>query len=328
MKHTLTTLIAVIALGGTAQAQTAPTAPTAPKKAPTARPATPPQPKAPADVEDRDATGDEGLAIAALEGLMAQPSERALPILKKVLAGSHSTLIKRRALFVLGQIDGAEAQQILMQTIRSNNDALRGEAIRAIGIGGDPKALDALQEVYKSGGPDVKRDVLQAWMIAGRKEPIYQAALNAATEDEAEAAINMLGVMGASDELRKLADRPNASKGLLNAYAISGDLESLRKLAEGSDDRQVRIEAVQKIGIIQSDAARTALREIYTRSTDPAIRDAAVQGMFIAQDEQGLLALYRGAKNGDEKRALLRYLSMINGDAAIQAIDAALEEKK
>src|SRR5690349_9825480 len=41
----------------------------------------------------RAPTEDEALALAALEGLMAQPSERALPIIKKVLAGSHSTLI-------------------------------------------------------------------------------------------------------------------------------------------------------------------------------------------------------------------------------------------
>ena len=43
---------------------------------------------------------DEELALAALEGLLAQPGDRALPIIKKVLAGSQSTLVKQRALFV------------------------------------------------------------------------------------------------------------------------------------------------------------------------------------------------------------------------------------
>jgi hypothetical protein len=38
------------------------------------------------------------------------------------------------------------------------------------------------------------------------------------------------------------------------------------------------------------------------------------------------LALYRASRNAEEKRALLRTLSMMNGDAALQAIDAALEE--
>ena len=54
---------------------------------------------------------DEELALAAMEGLMAQPPERALPIIKKVLAGSQTTLVKQRALFVLSQIDSPEARR-------------------------------------------------------------------------------------------------------------------------------------------------------------------------------------------------------------------------
>ena len=57
------------------------------------------------------------------------------------------------------------------------------------------------------------------------------------------------------------------------------------------------------------------------------IREAALQGMLIAGDEQGVLALYRAAKTPEEKRALLRTLTMMDGDAALQAIDAALEKK-
>jgi len=281
-----------------------------------------------ANGEDRAPTANEELALAALEGLMAQPAERALPIIKKVLAGSQTSLVKQRALFVLSQIDSPEAQQILVQTSRSTDAAMRGEAIRNIGIGGDPKALDALQEIYKTGDSAVKQEVLQAWLIAGRKDAVYQAALNAKSDEEASEAIRILGAMGATDELRKLGDRPNASSGLLDAFAISGDLQSLRKIAEGSGERSIRIEAVRRIGIIQSDAARAALRDIYSRSNDVEVRDAALQGMLISGDEQGVLTLYRAAKTSDEKRALLRYLAMMDGDAALQAIDAALEDKK
>jgi hypothetical protein len=138
----------------------------------------------------------------------------------------------------------------------------------------------------------------------------------------------MLGAMGASEELRKLGDRPNASRGLVEAFAISGDLASLRKIAEGNGDREVRLDAIRKIGIVDSDAARTALRDIYTRSTDAGIKDAALQGMLIADDDEGVLALYRAAKTPDEKRALMRMLSTMDGEAALQAIDAALEDRK
>jgi HEAT repeat protein len=315
MRPILTILAALLAMSSVANAQT----PAAP--APAVKRERP-------NNAERTPSADEELALAALEGLMAQPGERALPIIKKVLAGSQTKLVKQRALFVLSQIDSPEAQQMLLQASRSTDAALRGEAIRNIGIGGDAKALDALQDVYKTGDASVKAEVLQAWMIAGRKEPVFQAALNAKSEEEANEAIRMLGVMGATEELRKLGDRPNAPSGLLDAYSISGDLQSLRKIADGTGDHSMRVEAVRRIGIIQNDAARAALRDIYLRGTDVEIRDAALQGMLIAGDEQGVLTLYRAAKTSDEKRTLLRYLAMMDGDAALQAIDAALEEKK
>jgi glycine betaine/choline ABC-type transport system substrate-binding protein len=179
---------------------------------------------------------------------------------------------------------------------------MRNEAIRSIGIGGDPKSLDALLPIYNAGGKDVKSKVMEAWMIAERKEVVYQIALNAKSEDEASEAIRMLGVMGATEELRKLGDRPNASRGLIEAYALSGDLASLRKIADGTQDKSVRVQAVRQIGIIDGEASRAALREIYTRSTDAEIKDAALQGLLIADDDKGVLALYQAAKTTEENR--------------------------
>src|SRR5689334_11642919 len=147
MNHALTTLIAVLALNGTAVAQAPPTTPA--KSTPAK--STPPKLDRPRE-DDREPNADEELALAALEGLMAQPGERALPIIKKVLAGSQTTLVKKRALFVLSQINSPEAQQILGQASRSNDAELRGEAIRSIGIGGDPQLLDSSQSIYAAGG--------------------------------------------------------------------------------------------------------------------------------------------------------------------------------
>jgi HEAT repeat protein len=304
----LSTTLLMLLLAATAQAQT--------------------QAQAPKPQTTRDTpTENEELAIAALEGLMAQPSDRSLPILKKVLAGSQSTLVKRRALFVLSQVDSPEARDILLQTARSSNAELRQEAIRSLGIGGDPKALDALRQIYDSGDAEAKQSVLQAWLIAGRKDAVYEVAANAKSEEEASEAIRMLGAMGASEELRKLGERAKPTSGLLDAYAISGDLASLRKIADGSGDPAMRVDAVRRIGIIGTDAARATLREIYMRSTEGSVKDAALQGMLIAGDDKGVLELYRVAKTSDEKRTLLRTLTMMGSDAALEAIDATLEKK-
>lgn len=275
----------------------------------------------------RAPTDDESLALAALEGLMSQPPERSLPIIKKVLAGTQSTLVKRRALFVLSQIHNDEAQTLLADTAKSNGP-LRREAIRNIGISGDQKSLGLLKDLYNGGDADTKKQVLQAWLIAGRKDDVYQAVVDAKSDAEANEAIRILSVMGAKDELRKLGDLKRPGYDLAQAYAISGDVASLRKIADGNGSLDARSDAVRKIGIVHNDDARKALREIYGTTTSDEIRKSALQGMLINGDDEGVLALYKNSKSAEEKRALLRTLSFMNGDAALQAIDAALESKQ
>jgi len=273
-------------------------------------------------------TEQEELALTAMEGLMQQSPERALPIIKKVLAGPQTPLVKKRALFVLSQLETPEADEILLQTARSPDAAMRREAIRNIGIGGRDKALAALQPIYAAGDKDVKEQVLHAWMIAERKQEVYQVAVNAKSEEEAAAAIHMLSAMGAVEELRKLGDRANATDSLVEAYAVSGDLESLRKIAEGNADPKLREEAVRKIGIISDDRARKTLREIYSRSPDPKIKQAALEGLLIADDDKGVFELYKGATTADEKETLLRILTQMDSELALDAIDHALEGKQ
>ncbi len=268
-------------------------------------------------------TEREELAIAGLEGLMSAPPERALPLLRKVLAGTLADRVKARAVFVLAQIDSPEAQTLLIETARSSSGRLQGEAVRAIGIGGNAAALDALAGLYAAGSPSVKRDILQAYMIAGRKDAVFAIAKNAKSEDELDDAVRMLGVMNATDELRQLGELHAGSESLLQAYAIAGDLDSLRRIAAGTGDGAAR--AVRSIGIIGTDASRDALRELYRTTPDAQVKDAALQGLMIANDEAGVLDLYRASSNADEKKSLLRTLTLMGGDAAIEAIDAALQ---
>lgn len=273
-------------------------------------------------------TEDEALALAAIEGLMSMPPERTLPLIKKVLAGNQSTLVKERAFFVLSQLDIPEANALMLEHAKSTQSPLRTHAIRTIGIGGNKRTIAALMDIYANGDASVKKEVLQAWMIAGSKAEVYQVAANAKTETEATDAIRMLGVMGAKDELRKLGEQKKSSRGLIEAFSISGDLEGLKKIANSPGETSMRIEAIRGIGIIGKDPAKATLREIYTNNSDAQLKDAALQGLLIANDEQGVLNLYRNAKNTEEKRNLLRMLTMMGGDGAMQAIDAALEGKK
>lgn len=272
-------------------------------------------------------TEQEQLAIAALEGLLSAPPERSLPLVRRVLAGSQTELVKMRALFVLSQIDSDEAQKLLLQQARADDGDLRLEAIRMIGIGGNDKALAALADLYRGGDGSVRQEVLNAYLIAGRKQDVLQLARSAKDEDEARAAIQALGAMGALAELRQLGDLGQHSGALVQAYAIAGDLDSLLKLAQNASDEDARIEATRSMGIVSDKAAGAALRQIYQSDSSPKVRQAALDGLMMRGDEVALLEIYRASSNTEEKTRILRQLTMIGGDAALEAIDAALQGK-
>src|SRR5690606_8726119 len=88
---------------------------------------------------------DDDLAEIAVEGLLNAPPERALPLLEKVLRGNHPTRVKKRALFVMSQLDEPAALAALGEIARQFTDPeLREEAIRMLGVSGEPRAIEQL----------------------------------------------------------------------------------------------------------------------------------------------------------------------------------------
>ena len=182
---------------------------------------------------------EEELKLAALEALIAAPAERAYPIAAKVVQGDNSDELKEAALFVLSQIDLPEAQAVIIETARSGDGDIQAEAIRMIGIGGNEDSLAELQGLYDDGDEDVRDAVLEAFLIADDEEAVYNIAVrasNAGNEDDFEDAVEMLGAMGAHEQLRRLRESTGISEPLIEAYAISGDAESLRELALDDSD--------------------------------------------------------------------------------------------
>lgn len=267
---------------------------------------------------------NEDLKMAALEALMSAPASRALPLVKKVLAGNHSSKLKERALFILSQIETEEAQSILWNFANEASGELQLEAIRMIGIGGNHAALANLKSVYESGTPDAREAILEAYMIAGDKAAVFEIAISAEGEDF-ENAVDMLGVMGAREELRELKSRTGASETLIDAYAISGDFESLRELALDGSNKEHQSQAIEALGIIGGDRVNETLVEIYRTASSDDIREAALQGMMISGHDSGALELYRTSDDPTEKKELLQLLVIMGSDDVWDVIDNALE---
>ena len=264
----------------------------------------------------------EQLRMAAVEALISAPPEKALPILTRVLEGQGSEEIKERALFVLSQIELPEARALLGETARSASGSLRHEAIRMIGISGD---TEALADLYAGADPETKEAILEAFLIAGDADAVYRIAAGAQDADEFEAAVEVLGAMGATEQLRQLRNRTDMSESLIQAYAIAGDSESLLELARDAGSPERQAEAIRALGIVGGDDAGEVLAGIYADADSPLIREAVLEGLVISDDDEAVLQLYRRSQDNDEKVRLLETLVMMDSEAVWDIIDDTLD---
>lgn len=279
----------------------------------------------PVTVLAQDAAAEnDALKMAAIEALMVAPPDRALPVVKKLLAGNQSDEIKQRALFILGQIDLPDAHAALLEYANGADPSLQLEAIRTIGISGDRALTAQLDQIYANGDMQVRESVLEAWMIAGDEDSVFEVASSASTDEEFEAAVQMLGVMGATEQLQGLRGRPGAMDSLIQAYAIAGDTDSLVALARDSSDQESQLAALQGLGIAGGAEGSGIFIEVYESTDDPKVREAVRQGLLIAGDDESALQLFKSATNDTEKAELLRLLVIMDSDAAMDAIDEAL----
>lgn len=277
--------------------------------------------------KDAPKAGDDGeLADAAIEALLSAPPERAIPLLKRVLDGTRPARTKKRALFVLSQYDEPAALEIVAATTRHADPDLRREAIRVLGIGGQPRGLDVLRDSYASSSdPADKRAIIEAWMIAGRKDLILAAGRDEKDASVRHQATQMLGTLDAEPELRQLLDTskdPAQRDAVLQALGIAGAASTLATIAaDTKQDEPTRMAAMRGLGIA---GGKEYLGEIYAKANTPALRDGALQAMLIAGDGKTMLELYRKATSTEEKKALLRMLSLVDSDAALEAIEKEL----
>lgn len=279
-----------------------------------------------ADRLTRRDSGEASLVDAALDGLLAAPPERALPLLKKVLDGDHPPRTKKRALFVLSQLDSAEASAAVLGIARRKDDPLQREAIQMLGISGGTKALAALESLYVDSDEAARRAVLDAFMIAAHLPGLEQAARDAGHPELQRHAIRLLGAMGADRVLEQLLDaRGNDAmqKAVLQSLGVSGNRPALARFAQGDAPDALRIEALRAIGI---SGGGEDLARLYPGLRSASLRRAALEGMLIAGDSAPMRDLYRQARSDEEKRDILRTMTLMGDDGALELIERAIDE--
>ena len=284
-----------------------------------------------ATAQHETSAGDDDLAEIAVEGLLNAPPERALPLLKKVLQSQRSDKVKKRALFVLSQIGEDAALESVVDVAKNSKDReLREEAIRMLGVSGQDKAIERLRELYASAGDaQEKRTIVQAWLSADRKDLILAAARNEADPSARREAIQALGALDAAAELKQLFDATHDAQNqreIIQALGVAGNVQALASIAAGGQPENIRTEALQALGVAGENGGAAQLVKLYPQMTTPALRDAVMQGLLVAGDGDALMQLYKQAKSKEEKQALLRTLTALGDDSALNVIEHELDQ--
>src|SRR5271163_3910313 len=149
---------------------------------------------------------DEDLKLLALNSLMQQDESRALPIIQQILEGDRSERLKERALFVLAQDQSQQAQALLGQIARGQKDlALQRKAIQMIAVARAKQSAETLADIYRqSTNEEVKKAILQAYLITGSPDPLVEAARHESDPRLTNSAVQSLGAMGATSQLLTL----------------------------------------------------------------------------------------------------------------------------
>jgi len=275
---------------------------------------------------------NEELKLYALDGLMQVKPELAVPILDKLLAGTSSLRLKKRALFVLSQSDSPRAREILLRTVKTGQPMeLRCEAVRTLGIAGQADDIAALATISRdtSAPPEVRGCVIDAYMISGRSSELLEVAKADPDPRLRVKAIEALGASGSLGALRQLwgiEKDPRIKGKLLESFGIAGDVDTLAKCARETNDPHLRRKAVEGLAISGGENASKLLRQLYGEFQAPEDKKKVLEGLMIQGDAKSLLEMFRAEKDPGMKKLILQQLSVMSDPEATKAIMEVLEQ--
>jgi HEAT repeat protein len=282
-------------------------------------------------IRPEDVDSDE-LKVIAINSLMHTDPEKAYPLLKKILDGNSSRKVKGAAMFVLSQSSSQQAQKLLADYAKGNagNPSLRKQAVQYLGVAGGERNRALLSEIYNSAtSREVKKEVLQAFMVSGDKTRILNAAKTEKDPELKEQAIQLLGVMGARADLHTMYDTEKSRElreEIITALFVAGDHQRISQIATSEKDGELREEAIQKLGLMGKKTAPLLL-QLYATETDPEIKEAVLDGLFVQGNARALIDLSKKEKNRELKKEILQKLSVMGNKEAIDYMLEILNEE-
>ena len=270
---------------------------------------------------DPAAETDEEMKILAINSLQNSAPEEAIPMLQKVLQGTGSPKLKAQALFVLAQSNSPKAREVLVNIAKGNgNPDLQMRAVRYLGIHGGRESRAALADIYASSSDiDMKKRILSAFMQGGEKDRLLTAAQTEQNTELRATAVQQLGMMGAHEELWSLYQKESTvdvKKQIIRALFTGGSLTRLSELAKSEQNPELRLLAVRNLALMGGKRSGDPLIEIYNSDKNLEIRKAVINGLFVSNNPEALVALARKEQDMGLKKDMVQKLSNMHSKVA------------
>jgi HEAT repeat protein len=223
-------------------------------------------------------------------------SPEAKQILGRIASGQSNPELQHKAVEYLGIFGGADSHKILADVYAKSNDeslkrailrsymisgdkedlfnaaksekseSVRGEAIRQLGL---VNGVDELQQLYqREPSTEVKRDILQAFFLAGDSNRLVQAATTEKDPELRRTAVRNLGLINSPNSSQALKTiyakdtDESVRREVLNAYFIQNNAAGLVGIARSEKNPELKREAVSKLSLMNNKEATDYLMEI------------------------------------------------------------------
>lgn len=280
--------------------------------------------------------GDESdLYNLALQGLMNNSPDRAIPLIEKKLNGPASVKDKSKLLFILAQSGQPSAMQVLARIAEGkNNPELQRKAIEYLsmfgsgaviggveggveggvkgGVAGSYTTKDLLAQIYKNSSDEsVKAAIIRSHLLNGDRASLLAEAKTEKSENLRREAIRTLGLTGGTSELEQLYQSEtsvDAKREILQAFFLSGDSKRMEQAALGEKDIELRRTAIRNLGLMgRSDL----LQSLYAKETDYSLKEECLNGLFLSGNAKGLVAIAKSEKDAGLKKKAVEKLTLM-----------------
>jgi TolA-binding protein len=269
---------------------------------------------------------DDDERVAAINALLQMNAERAIPILKTVLArrDACSEGLREKAVFLVSQKHTPETENILLDVVRNDpSREVKKKAVFWLGQVNTDRAADALATMLASSGTDPELREQAVFALMQQRSERGQTAVRAIAEDAnapeglREKAVFWLGQQRSPENatyLRTLFDRlAGAPAGSGNEAIRQKILFSLSQMRGEGNDRwlldvaanpkhsvETRKQAIFSAG--QAGVSAADLTALYPKLTDPELKGQLIWVMSEKHDAAAVDRLMSIAKSDPDRQ--------------------------